>query len=182
MIFSITPIKGALIIDLEPHYDNRGFFARTFCLWELKAARIQMNIVQGNISYNKKKGTLRGLHYSIPPADQTKIVRCIHGAIYDVIVDLRTDSPTYLNNFGIELSAENRRALYVPEMVAHGFQTLNDDTEIYYEMGEYYMPELERGVRYNDPLLNIQWPLPVEVISEKDKQWPTINEQVKLII
>jgi dTDP-4-dehydrorhamnose 3,5-epimerase len=178
MIFSITPIKGAFIIDLEPHYDTRGFFARTFCPREFSAVGLHLNIVQGNISYNKKKGTLRGLHYSIPPAGQAKVVRCIRGAIYDVIVDLRIDSPTYLNNFGIELSAENRRALYVPGMLAHGFQTLSDDTEIYYEMAEYYMPELERGVRYNDPLLNIQWPLPVEVISEKDKQWAPINKQV----
>ena len=137
MIFSKIPIKGAFIIDLEPHYDTRGFFARTFCPKEFAAAGLEMDIVQGNITYNEKKGTLRGLHYSIPPAAQAKIVRCIRGAIYDVIVDLRIESPTYLNNFGIELSAENRRALYVPGMVAHGFQTLSDHTEIYYEIGEH---------------------------------------------
>jgi dTDP-4-dehydrorhamnose 3,5-epimerase len=176
MVFSITPIEGALIIDIEPHYDKRGFFARTFCPREFAAAGLQFNIFQGNISYNKKKGTVRGLHYSIPPAAESKVVRCIRGAIYDVIIDLRLDSPTYLNHFGLELSAKNRRALYVPELVAHGFQTLCNDTEIYYEIDEYYKPELQLGVRYNDPLLNISWPLPVEVISEQDKQWPFLQK------
>ncbi len=172
MIFSETSIKNAFLIDLEPHYDERGFFARTFCPREFAAAGLQLHIVQGNLSYNQEKGTLRGLHYSIPPAAEAKLVRCVRGAIFDVIVDLRTDSPTYLTSFSIELSAANRRALYVPGMVAHGLQTLTADTEIYYEMGEYYEPALQRGVRYDDPLLNIPWPLPVKVISEADKQLP----------
>lgn len=172
MVFTKTPIKGAFVIDLEPHRDNRGFFARVFCARELKFNGLKMPIVQENLSFNRKRGTVRGLHYSVPPAAEAKLVRCIKGEIFDVIVDIRRDSPTFLSQFTIELTAKNRKALYVPEMVAHGFQTLTDDVEVYYQMSEFYLPKAQRGLRYDDPLLNIGWPLPVSEISEKDLQLP----------
>lgn len=178
MVFTETPIKGAFIIDLQPHTDKRGFFARVFCARELATIGIKMQIVQTNLSFNRKKGTLRGLHYSVPPAAEAKLVRCLKGGIFDVIVDIRKDSPTFLTKFALELTAENRKALYVPEMVVHGFQTLTDDVEVYYQMSEFYLPEVQRGLRYDDPTLNIAWPLPVSEISERDLQLPFWADQV----
>lgn len=171
MIFTETELKGAFLIDLEPRYDHRGFFARTFCADEFEAHGLKSTIAQCNLSYNQKKGTLRGMHYQIPPVSETKVVSCIRGAIYDVIIDLRPDSPTYQRHIAVELTAENRRALYIPEMFAHGFQTLTDDTEVLYQMGEFYTPGYDRGIRYDDPAFGIDWRLPVTTISERDLAW-----------
>ena len=176
MQFRKSPIKGAWVIDIEPLSDERGFFARSFCAREFEKHGLSPSLVQCNLSYNRRKGTLRGLHCQIPPAAEPKLVRCTAGAIYDVIVDLRPDSPGYLRHFGVELTAENRRALYVPELCAHGFQTLTDDTEVTYQMGAFYQPEFQRGFRYDDPAFSIQWPLPVSVISEKDLSWDPLEQ------
>jgi dTDP-4-dehydrorhamnose 3,5-epimerase len=175
MIFTETKLKGAFLIDLEPRYDHRGFFARTFCANEFEAHGLKSAIAQCNLSYNTQKGTLRGMHYQIPPVSETKVVSCIRGAIYDVIIDLRPDSPTYQSHIAVELTAENRRALYIPEMFAHGFQTLTDDTEVLYQMGEFYTPGYDRGIRYDDPAFNIAWQLPVTVISDRDLAWSTFE-------
>ena len=177
MLFRKTPVKGAFVIELEPHTDNRGFFARVICARELTINGLKMPIVQENLSFNRKKGTVRGLHYSVPPAAEAKLVRCIKGKIFDVIVDIRRNSPTFLRQFAIELTETNRKALYIPEMVAHGFQTLTDDVEVYYHMSEFYLPEVQRGLYYDDPMLNIDWPLPVSEISEKDLQLQLLSDQ-----
>lgn len=171
MRFTETALPGAFVVDLEPHADERGFFARTFCADEFAEHGLKPVVAQANVSFNHRRGTLRGLHYQLPPAAETKFLRCVRGAIYDVIVDLRDDSPTYLNHVGVELTAENRRALYVPEMFAHGFLTLADGTEVTYQVGEFYTPGAERGIRYDDPALGIDWPEPVTVISDKDAGW-----------
>lgn len=172
MIFIETELKGAYIIDLERREDERGFFARTWCQQEFEAHGLVARIVQANMSYNKLKGTLRGMHYQRAPYAETKLVRAVRGAILDVIVDLRPDSPTYRRWIGVELSADNRRALFVPEGFAHGFQTLEDDTDVSYQVSAFYTPGAEGGARYNDPAFDIQWPLPVSVISDKDAGWP----------
>lgn len=176
MIFTETSVKGAFIIDLEPHTDTRGFFARMFCAREFATHGLSMPIVQANISFTRKRGTIRGFHYTVPPAAEAKLVRCVRGEIYNVIVDLRRDSPTFLRHFAVQLKAENRKALFVPEVVANAFQTLTDDVEIHYLMSEFYLPEVQRGLRYNDPALNITWPLPVSEISERDLQLPLLTE------
>ncbi|MEB3179436.1 MAG: dTDP-4-dehydrorhamnose 3,5-epimerase [Nostocaceae cyanobacterium] len=178
MIFTETELKGAFIIELEPISDHRGFFARSFCAEEFAQHGLKPTVAQCNISLNHKKGTMRGMHYQLPPASETKLVRCIRGAIYDVIIDLRPESPTYLSHIAVELSAENRRALYVPEMFAHGYQTLTDDAEVIYQMGEFYQPGYAQGLNYDDPILDIQWPLPVTEISEKDATWPFVKNVV----
>ncbi|KAB8334623.1 dTDP-4-dehydrorhamnose 3,5-epimerase [Scytonema tolypothrichoides VB-61278] len=175
MIFVETELKDAYIIDLEQKQDHRGFFARTFCAQEFEAHGLKPTVAQCNLSFNYKKGTLRGMHYQTLPAAETKLVRCTQGAIYDVIIDMRPESPTYLQYIGVELSAENHRALYVPEMFAHGYQTLTDSAEVAYQVGEFYTPGYERGLRYDDPFFNIQWPLEVTEISEKDKNWPLMT-------
>jgi len=175
MRFLETKLAGAYVIDLEPHEDVRGFFARTFCAREFKDHGLATKFVQCSISVNRKRGTLRGLHYQLPPCGEIKLVRCTAGAIYDVIVDLRQDSPTYWEHLGVELTARNRHALYVPERFAHGFQTLEDDTEIFYQISEFYAPEQSAGVRFDDPKLGIQWPLPVAEISDKDRRWPLLD-------
>ncbi|MBE9057471.1 dTDP-4-dehydrorhamnose 3,5-epimerase [Sphaerospermopsis sp. LEGE 08334] len=175
MIFSSTHIAGVFIIDLEEKPDHRGFFARTFCGDEFIRHGLKPTVSQCNLSFNHKKGTLRGMHYQIAPATETKLVRCTQGAIYDVIIDMRPESPTYLSHIGVELSAENRRALYVPEMFAHGYQTLTDNAEVVYQVGEFYTPGYERGLRFDDPLLDISWPLAVTEISEKDRNWPLLE-------
>jgi dTDP-4-dehydrorhamnose 3,5-epimerase len=172
MLFTETKLKGAFIIDLEQRQDTRGFFARTFCAKEFEAHGLKPTVAQCNLSFNYKKGTLRGMHYQIAPACETKLLRCTQGAIYDVIIDMRPDSPTYLEHIGVELTALNRRALYVPEMFAHGYQALTDEAEVVYQVGEFYTPGYERGLRYNDPSFGIEWPLPVSEISEKDAAWP----------
>jgi dTDP-4-dehydrorhamnose 3,5-epimerase len=175
MRFIETPLRGAFIIELEPHRDQRGFFARTFCSEEFITHGLNPRVVQCNWSFNYEKGTLRGMHYQTHPAPEAKLVRCVQGAIYDVLVDMRPDSPTYLRHFGVELSAENRRSLYVPEMFAVGYQSLTDSTEVAYQISEFYTPSTERGFRYNDPAFGIEWPLPVTVISEKDAAWPLFD-------
>ncbi|HEY9620745.1 MAG TPA: dTDP-4-dehydrorhamnose 3,5-epimerase [Crinalium sp.] len=172
MIFTETKLKGAFVLDLEIRSDDRGGFARTYCAKEFEAHGLKPSVAQCNLSFNYKAGTLRGMHYQIPPAAETKLVRCTKGAIYDVIIDLRPDSPTYLQHFGVELTADNRRALYVPEMFAHGYQALTDDAEVVYQVGEFYTPGYERGIRYDDPTFAIAWPIPVTVMSEKDQSWP----------
>jgi len=162
-------------VELEHRSDNRGFFARTFCQQEFEAHGLNPNVAQCNLSFNEKAGTLRGLHYQTPPATEAKLFRCIRGAIYDVIVDMRPDSSTYLQYFGIELTAANHLALYVPEMFAHGYQALEDGTEVLYQVSEFYTPGVEQGLRYDDSALGISWPMPVTVISEKDQSWPLLT-------
>jgi len=172
MIFRETILKGAFVIEMEKFEDKRGFFARAWCQKEVEANGLVSRVVQTNISFNKKRGTLRGMHYQVAPYEQIKLVRCTRGAIYDVVIDLRPDSPTFRKWTGVELTAENYTMLYVPENFAHGFQTLEDNTEVTYQVSQFYSPESERGVRYDDPVFQVEWPLPVEVISEKDIAWP----------
>jgi dTDP-4-dehydrorhamnose 3,5-epimerase len=171
MIFSETRLRGAFLIDIDRHDDSRGFFARTFCQKEFIGRGLNPVIAQVNIAFNRKKGTLRGMHFQFPPASETKIVRVTRGGIIDVIVDLRPESPTYLHHFGVELTAQNHRALYVPERFAHGYQALEDDTEAIYEMGEFYAPDLQSGLVYNDARLGLDWPLPVSEVAQKDTEW-----------
>jgi dTDP-4-dehydrorhamnose 3,5-epimerase len=175
MRFTETKLKGAFIIDLDIKEDNRGFFARTFCAKEFEQHGLKPVVAQCNLSFNHKAGTLRGMHFQTPPACETKLVRCTRGVIYDVIIDLRPDSPTYLQHIGVELSADNRRALYVPELFAHGYQTLTDDAEVVYQVTEFYTPGCEGGIRYSDPAVGIEWPLPVSVISDKDASWKLLE-------
>jgi dTDP-4-dehydrorhamnose 3,5-epimerase len=172
MIFTETKLKGAFIVELAPHYDERGFFARSWCRREFQEHGLNPNLVQCNISYNKKKGTLRGMHLQLAPFVEAKLVRCTRGKIYDVIIDLRQGSPTCLQWLGVELFASSHQMLYVPEGFAHGFQTLEDDTEVFYQMSEFYSPECSRGLRWDDPVFGIAWPLPVSVISSKDATLP----------
>ena len=175
MIFEPTPLEGAWIVSLDPIGDERGFFARAFCRREFEEHGIEANVVQCNTSFNKIAGTLRGMHYQADPASETKFVSCIRGRLYDVIVDVRPHSPTYLKHFGVELSAENKRMLLVPRNFAHGFLTLEPDTQAHYMVSEYYAPDFERGLRHDDPALGIEWPAPVNVISEKDQNWPLLE-------
>ena len=177
MIFRETRLPGAFIVDLEPRTDERGFFARAFCQREFEAHGLKPVIAQANISFNYRRGTVRGLHFQHPPHAETKFVRCSRGAIVDVIVDLRPDSPTYLQHVAVELTADNRRGLYVPERVAHGYQVLEDNTETTYQVGEFYTPGAEDGLRYDDPRLGIDWPLPVTDMSDKDRRWPLLAER-----
>ncbi|BAY13435.1 dTDP-4-dehydrorhamnose 3,5-epimerase [Calothrix sp. NIES-2098] len=175
MIFIKTELKDAFIIELEKKQDSRGFFARSFCAQEFMAHGLKPKVAQCNVSFNYKKGTLRGMHYQLAPAAETKLIRCTKGAIYDVIIDMRPESPTFLSHIGVELTADNHCALYVPEMFAHGYQALTDDAEVVYQVGEFYTPGYERGLRYDDPFFNIQWPLKVTEISEKDLNWPLLS-------
>ena len=175
MIFKETPLKDVFVIEMQQLSDDRGFFARSFCMNEFEEHGLKNRVAQCNVSYNHKKGTLRGMHYQLPPAAETKLVRCTRGAIYDVIIDLRPDSPSYLQHFGIELTEENRLSLYVPEMFAHGYQTLTDGAEVTYQVTEFYTPGMERGLPHDDPQFAIDWPLPVEVISDKDANWAPFN-------
>lgn len=169
MIFAATPLDGAYLIDLEKIGDDRGFFARAFCDQEFKSHSLVSHFCQVNNSLSAKKGTLRGMHYQLAPKAETKLVRCIRGTLYDMVLDLRHDFPTFGRSFGAELSAENRRMMYVPKGFAHGFLTLADDTEVIYFVDEYYSPEDERGIRYNDPKFDLVWPEIPRVISAKDK-------------
>ncbi|HJT24348.1 MAG TPA: dTDP-4-dehydrorhamnose 3,5-epimerase [bacterium] len=171
MKFTETKIKGAFVIEPEKIEDERGFFARTWDRKEFGAQGLNPNLVQCSISLNKKKGTLRGMHYQAAPHGEAKVVRCTMGAIYDVILDLRPQSPTFKQWFAVELSAENRKELYIPEGVAHGFQTLADNAEVSYQISEFHHPESARGVRWDDPAFKIQWPLPMSVISPKDSAY-----------
>lgn len=176
MIFTDTKLKGAFIIDIERREDNRGFFARAFCQKEFADHGLKPIIAQANIAFNKFKGTLRGMHFQYPPAAETKLVRCTRGAILDIIVDLRPDSPTYLDHIAVELTADNYRALYVPERFAHGYQVLEDNTETSYQVGEFYVPGAEGGLHYHDPRLGLTWPLPVDEMSPKDAAWDLLEK------
>lgn len=172
MIFRETGLGGAFIVELEKVEDERGHFARAWCVKEFEAHGISPRLVQCNISFNKKKGTLRGMHYQAPPHEEAKLVRCTRGALYDAIIDLRPCSPTFGEWTAVELSEGNGRMLYVPEGFAHGFQTLEDNTEVFYQMSEFYHPESARGVRWNDPAFGIEWPEDERTISERDAGYP----------
>ncbi len=173
MNFSETPLRGSYVLDIEKIEDKRGFFARSFCQKEFAIMGLNPCIAQCNISFNSVAGTLRGMHYQISPHAETKIVTCITGAIFDVIIDLRSDSCTYLQWFGIELSGDNYRLLYVPQGFAHGFQTLVDNTTVHYQISEFYNPESARGIRWDDPVFNISWPQnDNRILSDKDASYP----------
>lgn len=175
MKFIETPIAGAWVLELERREDDRGWFARAFCTDEFEAHGIRMPVVQANLASTRSRGTLRGLHYQVPPAAEAKLMRCVRGRVYDLLVDLRPDSPTYLRSFGVELSARNGHALYVPPLFAHGYLTLEDDCEMFYLVSEFYTPGAERGIRYDDPALGIAWPIEPTVVSEKDLSWPAFE-------
>ncbi|MDQ8728038.1 dTDP-4-dehydrorhamnose 3,5-epimerase [Bradyrhizobium sp. LHD-71] len=176
MIFSETRIAGVYTIDVDRREDSRGYFARVYCREEFSANGLKPAVSQGNISFNAKRGTLRGLHFQYPPVAETKYIRCTRGAIFDVVVDLRPESPTYLQHVTFHLSAENGRGLYVPERFAHGFITLEDNTELIYLIGEAYTSCAEGGLRYDDAMLGVSWPLQVEVISTRDLDWTPLAE------
>ena len=171
MIFREAAVAGVFVIEPEPREDNRGFFARTWCQREFAQHGLNPRLVQTSISFNRRRGTLRGMHYQMPPHAEAKLIRCTRGAIWDVALDLRPASPTYRQHFGVELSAENRAALYIPEGVAHGFQTLVDETEVLYQMSEFYAPEAGRGIRFDDPAFAIPWPLPEPILLERDRTY-----------
>jgi dTDP-4-dehydrorhamnose 3,5-epimerase len=176
MIFTETRLKGAFIIDLDRKTDERGFFARAFCQKEFRDHGLKSVIAQANIASNARRGTLRGMHFQYPPAAESKLVRCTRGAILDIIVDLRPESPTYLEHISVELNEENMAALYVPERFAHGYQVLRDNTDTSYQVGEFYTPNAEGGLRYDDPRLGLKWPLPASVISAKDQAFSPLSE------
>lgn len=175
MKFIETRLKGAYIIEIELLEDERGFFARTFCQTEFEAHGLNPRLVQCSLSFNRRKGTLRGMHFQVAPMAESKLVRCTKGAIYDVILDLRPDSSTYCQWVAVELSGDNYRMLYIPEGFAHGFQTLEEDTEVFYQMSEFYAPEYARGVRWDDPAFNIEWPLKTRILSKKDMSYPFVK-------
>jgi len=174
--FTETKLKGTYIIEPEPIEDERGFFARSWCQQEFEAHGLNPNLVQCNISFNKKKGTLRGMHYQVAPHEEAKLVRCSKGAIYDVIIDLRPDSPTFKQWIAVELTAKNYKMLYIPEGFAHGFQSLEDNTEVFYQMSEFYHPECARGVCWDDLAFKIEWPKNDRIISEKDLQYLSFSQ------
>lgn len=176
MIFSETKLKGAFIIDIDRKEDERGYFARAFCQKEFREHGLKSVIAQANVASNARRGTLRGMHFQYPPAAESKLVRCTRGAIFDIIVDLRPESPTYLEHISVELDEDNMRALYVPERFAHGYQVLRDNTDTSYQVGEFYTPNAEGGLRYDDPRLELKWPLEVSVISSKDQAFRPLSE------
>ena len=175
MIFTELAIKGVFLIEPEQREDERGFFARTFCVEEFSAHGLDIAIAQCNVSYNRRRGTLRGLHYQMPPLSEVKLVRCTAGAVFDVVVDLRSGSPTFKRWLGVELSARNRKMLYIPESVAHGFQTLEDHTELLYHMSKPYAPEAARGIKWNDSGLGIAWPMAPLAVSARDQNYPELS-------
>ena len=179
MKFFRTTLEGVYIIEVEPFIDERGLFARTFCQNEFATIGFNEHIVQINQSITKKKGTIRGMHFQFPPACETKIVRCISGSIFDAVVDLRAGSPTFLKWYATELSTENMRMVYIPEGFAHGFQTLTDNTELIYLHSEFYSPDHEGGLRYDDPEIAIEWPLPVYAVSPRDRSYELVGESFK---
>lgn len=184
MIFTETELKGAYIIDLEKNQDDRGFFSRLFCINEFENKKLKHNFVQINNSFNKHKGTLRGLHYQLLPKTETKLIRCIKGSIFDVFIDLRPDSSSYGNYKSVVLSERNKTMAYIPDGFAHGFITLEDETEIIYFSSEFYEPSLERGIKFNDPSFNIEWPDDPKIISEKDANWKKYDfksEEIELL-
>jgi dTDP-4-dehydrorhamnose 3,5-epimerase len=171
MRFTATKLAGAYLIEPQLHEDSRGLFARTYCAREFREQGLLDSFVQCNTSWNARQGTVRGLHYQLAPSSEVKLVRCTSGALWDVIVDLRPDSRTYLQYVAVELTAKNRMALYIPAMFAHGFQALEQATEVFYQMSDFYAPKLARGIRYDDPKIGIKWPLPVTAISDQDLSW-----------
>jgi dTDP-4-dehydrorhamnose 3,5-epimerase len=175
MKFLALPLKGAFLIEIEPRVDERGLFARTYCEGEFKAHGLPSSFVQCNTSFNANRGILRGLHYQAEPRPEAKLVRCTRGAIFDVIVDLRPDSPTYARWYGAELTADNRKALFIPVGFAHGFQTLEDNSEVFYQMSEFYDGNLARGVRWNDPSLGISWPILPPTMSDRDARYSDLT-------
>ena len=175
MLFKETSLKGAFIVDDELREDERGFFARSWCENEFKEHGLTPHLAQCNISFNKKLGTLRGMHYQVSPFVEAKLVRCTKGAIYDVIVDLRPESPTFKQWFRVELTEENHRSVFIPAGFAHGFQTLQDNSEVFYQMSEFYHPECARGVRWNDPAFGIDWPIDQQIISQRDQEYPNFE-------
>ena len=172
MIFHELEIAGAYLIEPEKKEDKRGFFARTYCRLELEERGLDPAVVQCNVSVNKIRGTVRGMHWQEAPYEEIKMVRCTAGAVLDVILDLRPDQPTYKKHVSVELTRENRHAVYIPAGCAHGFQSLEDDSEVFYQMSEFYYPDQARGVRWNDPAFTIEWPLPITSISQKDRAYP----------
>jgi dTDP-4-dehydrorhamnose 3,5-epimerase len=172
VIFSETGLKGAFILDLERREDERGFFARSWCRDEFEAHGLNPALAQCNVSFNRRRGTLRGMHYQADPFAEAKLVRCTAGSVYDVIIDLRPGSPTFKQHIGEVLSAANHRMMYVPEGFAHGFQTLQDDTEVFYQMSQFYSPAHGRGVRYDDPVFGIEWKIADPVMAERDRSYP----------
>ena len=172
MIFHQTGFAGLHLVDIEPRSDSRGFFARTWCQREFDEAGLDSRLVQCSISHNVRRGTLRGMHYQAAPFEETKLVRCTAGAILDVVIDLRPGSDTFLSHYAVELTAENRRALYIPPGFAHGFQTLADGTDVFYQMTEFFAPGYARGVRWNDPRFGIPWPIPEPIILDRDDSYP----------
>ena len=168
MIFRQLELPGVYVLEPQKKADSRGFFARTYCRQELEDHGLDPTVVQCNVSVNQRKGTVRGMHWQAAPHEEIKLVRCTGGAMYDVVLDLRPDSPTFKKHVGVELTRENRFALYIPAGCAHGFQTLEDETEVFYQMSEFYYPESARGVRWNDPSFDISWPLPISIIADKD--------------
>jgi dTDP-4-dehydrorhamnose 3,5-epimerase len=175
MAVSKTRLAGVHVLDPVRIPERGGFTLTAMSMRELQAHGLKAPVVQANISFNHHRGTLRGLHYQTAPATEVKLIRCLAGAIYDLVVDLRPGSPTFLQHFGVELSAENRRAIYVPEMFAHAYLTLTDGAEVFYQVSQFYTPACERGLRYDDPALGIEWPVPVLVKSEKDASWPLLD-------
>jgi len=178
MKFTTLDIVGAKVIDPSPHEDDRGRFMRTWCAREFADNGINFVPVQSNMGFSVRKGTVRGLHYQTDPALEAKLVRCTRGAMFDVVLDLRTASPSYGKWYGTELTAENGRTLYLPEGCAHGYQTLEDGTEMYYMVSAVYTPSVARGARFDDPAFGIQWPLPVTAISEQDRNWPLVRRSL----
>ena len=176
MQFKTTNIRDVYVVDLDKHNDERGYFARAWCKNEFDKMGLKSTIVQCNLSFNHKKGTLRGMHYQIHPFEEVKMVRCIQGKIFDVVIDLRKDSDTYKQWIGIELSDENHRMLYVPEGFAHGYQTLEDNSIVYYQVTEFYQPGSETGTRWDDPAFKIEWPHKITSISDKDRNHPDYTE------
>jgi len=178
MIFTETILKNAYVIELEKREDHRGFFARTWDKKEFEEHNLNSNLVQCNVSFSKKCGTLRGMHYQKNPFEESKVIRCTKGKIFDVIIDLRSSSSTFKKWFGIELTEENYKMLYVPEGFAHGFQSLEDDSEIIYQVSEFYTPNSELGIHWNDPEFNITWPIEEKIITEKDNSWKLFDSDV----
>lgn len=175
MIFTPTPIAGAWLVDLEPHEDARGSFARAFCLREFEAHGIRFGIAQANLAHTHRAGVVRGLHFQLPPHEDQKLVRCVTGAVFDVIIDMRPASATERAVFSVRLDARRRQALFIPGGVAHGYQALEDGTEFLYMTDQFYAPGLERGVRYSDPALGLTWPLPPHDVAERDERWPLLT-------
>jgi dTDP-4-dehydrorhamnose 3,5-epimerase len=175
MRFTETKIPGSFLIDVQKLGDDRGFFARAWCQQEFEEHGLVSRVVQANLGFSPRRGTLRGLHYQLPPFEEVKVVRCTRGAVFDVIVDLRPGSPAYQQWVGTELTADNHRTFYVPAGCAHGYLTLSEDAEIFYQTSHAFVPDAARGVRYDDPVLGIEWPAAIEVVSDKDRAWPLLD-------